>query len=490
MSLLLDALKRAEEAKRARLSAESAAYTLEAPASSRPSPDAESTTAARGERPSAADTEPPDFSLEDYKEVIPPKANIRSPLIAMSTTGDRQRGAELGLEHFPDAQPIENGEEESPRSEVATAIPALPSRLDSTGLNATQLRDTARNVFTAKQATSPGESPQKKWLLPVIAVVLVAVGSGGWYVWNEVSRMSRPAAANIATRPMPASSLPPAQPATGQPGVRQPDENTTKPVALVEPPLPPLLPPPAGQAPLPTLALRTPAAKTGTPLTEREALAKSLMEAPASKEAPVELKLTRSIEAPAVSTDLLDAYAALKSGDYSRARALYAKLVLADPMNLDAQLGMATVLARSGDLASAARHYRQVLAIDPRNGAALAGLLAVRDARSPSLEIELMTLVGRNPESSSLRFTLGNLYASERRWVEAQQAYFEAYRLESDNADYMYNLAVSLDQLKQPKLALDYYQKAFAAGSRAGGQFDRAAVVRRIKELAADSSNN
>ena len=196
------------------------------------------------------------------------------------------------------------------------------------------------------------------------------------------------------------------------------------------------------------------------------------------------------IETPTVNADLVDAYAALRNADYPRARALYARLVLADPLNPDAQLGMATAYARGGDSASAARHYRQVLVIDPRNGVALAGLLAVSDTRSPALEVELRTLVGRNPETSSLRFTLGNLFASERRWVEAQQAYFEAYRLESDNADYMYNLAVSLDQLKQPKLALDYYRKALAARSKAGGQFDPAAVTRRIRDLAVDSRNN
>lgn len=74
--------------------------------------------------------------------------------------------------------------------------------------------------------------------------------------------------------------------------------------------------------------------------------------------------------------------------------------------------------------------------------------------------------------------------------MEAQQAYFEAYRLESDNADYLYNLAVSLDHLKQARLALDYYQKALAARSKAGGQFDPAAVSRRIKDLSTESGNN
>ena len=489
MSLLLDALKRAEEAKRAKLSAESALDKTDTPAISPAAPSMESTTVSRGDKPAVAKFEPEEFRLEDYKEVIPPKATVRPPLVAKSITVDPQRGAELSIENFPDTRTLESVAGKSPLDAVTTATPALQSRLDSTRIDAAQSRDTARNVFVAKHPISPDGGARKKWLLPVIAVVLLVVAGGGGYVWKEMNRMSRPATANMVVRSLPVAPLPPAQPATGQPGARQPDENATKPAAPVEAPLPPLLPPPAELAPLPKLALRTPA-NMAPPLTEREALARSLKEAPASKEAPVSLKLARVIETPTVNADLVDAYAALRNADYPRARALYARLVLADPLNPDVQLGMATAFARGGDSASAARHYRQVLVIDPRNGVALAGLLAVSDTRSPALEVELRTLVGRNPETSSLRFTLGNLYASERRWVEAQQAYFEAYRLESDNADYMYNLAVSLDQLKQPKLALDYYRKALAARSKAGGQFDPVAVTRRIRDLSTDSRNN
>jgi len=483
MSLLLDALKRAEEAKRAKLTVEAVPGLPATPALSPVSPGAESTPVSRGDQPVVANIEPPEFRLEDYPEVTPAKANIHSPLAGKSAVGDPHRGVELSLENSTDIRSVEGAAEKRLLATPATAAPAIQSRLDATSLDAAKSRDTARNVFAAKHATSPDEGSRKKWLLPAIAVMLLAAGGGGWYVWNQVNRMSRPAGSNIA------APRPPAQPVAGQPGARQQDENAARLVAPVEPPLPPLLPPLAEQAPLPKLALPTPA-NTSAPLTQREALAKSLKDAPVSGEAAVELKLARSIDTPAVSPDLVEAYAALKNADYQRARALYAKVVLADPLNPDAQLGMATAFARSGDSASAVRHYRQVLVIDPRNGVALAGLLAVSDTRSLSLEVELKSLTGRNPDTASLRFALGNLYASERRWVEAQQAYFEAYRLESDNADYMYNLAVSLDQLKQAKLALNYYQKALAARSKAGGQFDPAAVTRRIKDLTTDSRNN
>ncbi|MEO8100939.1 MAG: tetratricopeptide repeat protein [Betaproteobacteria bacterium] len=480
MSLLLDALKRAEEAKRAKLSIESVPADT-APAAGR---DAETEINAAEEESAETADESHDFRLEDYKEVIPARVTARSSRSGRPPVGDLPAGEELSLETIPDTKSEEQRLASTPNRVTST----LHSKLEATSLDAAQSRDTARNVFVAKQAVSPADGSRKKWLLPAIGVIALAVAGGGWYVWYEINHTSRPTT-KVAARPISAPALAPAQPSTGQPGIPQQAEAPAKPEVPVEAPLPPLLPPPAELAPLPALAPRMPA-KSDAPLTDREALAKSLREAPAGKEAPVELKLARSIESAAVSAELESAYAALRNADYPRARTLYANLVIADPLSIDAQLGMATALARSGDSTSAARHYRQALAIDPRNGVALAGLLAVSESRSPSLEIELRTLVGRNPDTSSLRFTLGNLYASERRWVEAQQAYFEAYRLESGNADYMYNLAVSLDHLKQPKLALNYYQKAVAAKSKSGGQFDPAAVARRINELTADSRSN
>lgn len=481
MSLLLDALKRAEEAKRAKLagSADSAA----SPAS--PTPRELAADAAR----EVAPVDSNDFALEDYKEVITPAPRSRP-----------QAPVELALETIAEEKPASVLTSRAPMRDSPALLPTAattPSRLDATRADAAQSRDTARGVFVAKQPVSQIDDSRNNLILPVIAVVIVAVAAGGWYVWNEVNRVSRPAALTAASRPASspspttAPSLPAALPNTGQPGavvIKAPDAAQSQNASgSTEPALPPLLPPPAIETPIPVAAKTTPA---GPPLTEREALAKKLKDAPNGKEAPVTLRLARSVDAPVVSQDLADAYTALKNGDYLRARALYAKLVMADPLNLDAQLGIATVFARRGESTLAAAHYRQVLTIDPRNGTAMAGLVAVSDAKSPTREVELKTLLGRTPNSSTLQFSLGNHYASERRWVEAQQAYFEAYRLESGNADFAYNLAVSLDHLKQPRLAMDYYQKSLALLTKSGGQFESAAVQRRIKELAGETAVN
>jgi uncharacterized protein HemY len=79
--------------------------------------------------------------------------------------------------------------------------------------------------------------------------------------------------------------------------------------------------------------------------------------------------------------------------------------------------------------------------------------------------------------------TLGNLYASQSRWAEAQSAFFEAHRLEPDNADVLYNLAVALDNLNQPRLAADFYRRALTQARGRNVQFDARAAERRAADL-------
>jgi tetratricopeptide (TPR) repeat protein len=227
-------------------------------------------------------------------------------------------------------------------------------------------------------------------------------------------------------------------------------------------------------------------------LTEREALAKKIKDTPVPMEGALGLKLARSTEPVGINPELTTAYQSLASGNYALAQKQYARLVAAEPLNIDAQLGLATAAARSGDKASATQHYRRVLALDPRNGLAIMGLVALDEGAQPAtLEIELKTLLGRNPDAAPLHFALGNLYASGKRWTEAQQAYFEAFRIDALNPDYLFNLAVSLDQLRQSRLALDYYQKAErVAAAGGGGQFDRSTIARRIRELGAETGRS
>lgn len=177
-------------------------------------------------------------------------------------------------------------------------------------------------------------------------------------------------------------------------------------------------------------------------------------------------------------------YAALRAGDVNAAGHAYARALEIAPRNRDALLGAASVAQQRGDPERAATYYRRVLQDHPRDDyarAALAGLEAARQPRRS--ESELKELLRERPGSASLHFALGNVYAAESRWSEAQRAWFEAHRADPGNADYAYNLAVALDHLGQRDAARTYYRKALEAGGESAAGFPVAAVRRRLEQL-------
>ena len=101
-------------------------------------------------------------------------------------------------------------------------------------------------------------------------------------------------------------------------------------------------------------------------------------------------------------------------------------------------------------------------------------------------ESRLKQLIAREP-SAYLYFTLGNLYADQSQWAAAQQAYFQAHHLEPDNPDYAYNLAVGLEHVSQPKLALGLLPPRGRSSPAPTGRasFDVAQAQERIGKLAA-----
>ena len=163
---------------------------------------------------------------------------------------------------------------------------------------------------------------------------------------------------------------------------------------------------------------------------------------------------------PTLNPNLTLAYSALQSGDVEQARGLYTRVSQAEPLNIDALLGLAYLAARENRSDDAMKQYVRILQLDPRHALAQAGMIALMGRADPlSAEARLKQLIAREP-SPFLHFILGNLYADQDSWPQAQQSYFQAHHLEPSNPDYAYNLAVGLDHLRQPKPALDYYRRA------------------------------
>jgi Flp pilus assembly protein TadD len=98
-------------------------------------------------------------------------------------------------------------------------------------------------------------------------------------------------------------------------------------------------------------------------------------------------------------------------------------------------------------------------------------------------ESRLKSLLNEQQDSSSLHFALGNRYAEQSRWAEAQQSYFNAYRLEPNNAELAFNLAVSLDRLGQKLSAAQYYQRALQLDPEQHAGFDHKQISQRIEDL-------
>ena len=340
-------------------------------------------------------------------------------------------------------------------------------------------RANAQAIFAAKEAARDTAASR----VPLYAaggLVVLLVIAGGVYVWLQVNavsprpyaqRPSQPASLKPVTQPAPPADgpalMPPAAPVPPPASGFVPTNPAAPPVAMFRPEA--LSPDSRRTAPAPAVA--------------EKLVLDLLRETPAQASAPP-LKLAKSMVAPKVQPEASAGYEALRQGDLVQARRSYQAALAADPNGIDGLLGLATVEARAGDRAAASRLYRKTLSLDARNATALAGLAAVADLSRPeSIEPALKADIARYPQSAALQMTLGNLYASQSRWHEAQTAFFEAHRLEPQSADALYNLAVALDNLNQPRLAGDYYRRALAQARGQAVQFDARGAERRLADL-------
>jgi tetratricopeptide (TPR) repeat protein len=198
-----------------------------------------------------------------------------------------------------------------------------------------------------------------------------------------------------------------------------------------------------------------------------------------------DVRFTRGAAAAQIAPGVQNGYAALKSGDLATARQQYDLALLQDPNNRDALLGSAAVALRENDGRQASNNYLRLLELDPSDPEALAGLAEMRPGDLEGNEIRLRGLARKHPGSGPVQFSLGNLYARQGRWPEAQQSYFRAYSAMPDNADYAYNLGVGLDHMNQQRLAQTYYRKALELAQTTQPAFNIDAVRKRLQALEA-----
>ncbi len=201
----------------------------------------------------------------------------------------------------------------------------------------------------------------------------------------------------------------------------------------------------------------------------------------ASKSASIEVSKTKP--QLAVNPVLMDAYNAYNAGDDAVASKLYRQVLQQDLRNVDALLGLGAIAQRQGRIADANGWYGKVLELEPRNALAVAAVLQSQPQNNvASSESRIKNMLAKHPDDPNLHATLGNFYADLNQWGDAQQAYFEAYRLNL-SADNAFNLAVSLDQLGKSALALPYYQRALQLAQSGSTNIDKNALQARIEAI-------
>jgi uncharacterized protein HemY len=186
-----------------------------------------------------------------------------------------------------------------------------------------------------------------------------------------------------------------------------------------------------------------------------------------------------------VDPTLAAAYQAFVRGEDATAQQQYRQVLQRDVRNIDALLGMAAIAQRQGREADAFGWYQKVLEIEPRNTIAQTALInAQTSSDGVASESRIKSLLAQQPEAANLHAALGNLYANQNQWPAAHEAYFNASRYAPNNADYAFNLAVSLEQLGKPNLALIQYQRALELVNQSGAASpDKAQIAARIRAL-------
>ena len=482
MSLLMNALKKAETAKAA---GEADAAQPDAPISAG--------------APKRDLTE--ELGLDPHPGAAARARGTKSePLLPPQTVVAPTRGLALELE--PETGATLAGE--TPAIESDNVPSASASARARTAADSTR---SVRNVFNAKKSI-PAKTNSRTPFYVLIGLCLLAGGGYAAYIWQQMQPPSPAslAARNITPSPVPAASAQPTAPSIEPPqdvvadkepmagsnsaaanaassahtpagmsassGARDSRSENGGSFSPAEPPLRDRVSPANGGRGGPALRRDIARAEGGTAV-----------------DSPANLSISRTTAPAAVNPDVAAGYSALQGGDLNGATQAYERALRADPTSRDALLGVATIQLRLNRVDAAEASFRRVLRLHPQDSYAAAQLAALQAGSDPLGALsQVNSLIAReaggaDASNSALPFIQGNQLAAQGRWNEAQQAYFNAHRADPNNPDFCYNLAVSLDRIHESRLARDFYAKALElARSRAAG-FDTTRAQTRLGQL-------
>lgn len=484
MSLLIKALQKAEQSKDAKASdkpASTAGLSLElAPQDPKP----EQPQAPFVSKPAPSATDDPGLSLSQTAPATTPVATPnREPSLA-DEAGFSEPLTPISVEP-PKVEPAKVEPLITEPAKAAKPAEALISAKASPAPAAQRQAAASMLSLQPDDKKRASATSQRSLLLGVAALLLLLVVGGGFYYYLQTLEQPQ-----LLAVPPPAPQPTQPQSAPPQPA---PESAATTPSPVVDRPEnvdqaePPAIKPEAKAETTPQTEKSAAPVESDIAVTKPKAPAPRAVKAPGAAPtgdgSPLQVARLRKGE-PSTNATHVAAYQAFSNGDDAAAGKLYKQLLQAEPRHVDALLGLAAVSARQERLDEAANHYQRALELDPRNSIAQAGLITLLGQANPTeAESRLKTLIAQQPEAAYLHAALGGVYADQNQWSNAQQSYFQAFRLDSGSADYAFNLAVSLDQLRKGDLALDYYQRALDLLPKQPGTVDKGALETRIGQL-------
>ena len=508
MSLLIEALKKAEDdAKKRKLASASNGQATRPVSAGRAKPPAASALPLSiAERdtarlPKAADFSEltlasTDFSAPAYSAPpTPPTRQIppTPPLVTPTAPNDLQ----------PDLQPLaqvpprtaretprETPREPAPPDVIAARsvaysggatndTPAMESTLD---MASRETKDTKANMsppVTPRQAKSAasvmaGQQPpdmaqgkKRRQAVLLGLAVLITLPVAAFYLFGDALFKSTDILSTSAINTTPST-------ATASSAVSTPALPSTVPLAAAANPAPAVRLPPA-------LEGRT------TPARPARATDNPRRSSNATTAAAVNQAAPAVVTGAAKPASLMaSAYTAYQTGKPDEAARLYREVLKNDPSQRDAWLGLAVIAHADNQREPAMDAYKRVLRLEPQNATALAGLSSLSSASDePRQESRLRELLARSPQEADLNHALGLALSGEQRWSEAQPLFFKAHALAPQEPKFAYNLAVTLDHLRKSSLAIQYYDTALALARGQPAAFDEQSARNRVSVLKA-----
>lgn len=514
MSLLLEALKRAEDDARKRRLADAVAPTpvvaTEPEASVVPSAPAPLVDV-----PLSLASDPLDFasfSLEDMevaapaqsaelemekREPTPPLAEMREGTNAPTTEPSRPATDPSLAPKEPASAPSGSALNIGIPDRATTAAPSPKP----TGAPAPTARQAKAAINAMVAPVGKSKSRTRQFVLAGIALLLL-VPLAGVFLFGD-SLFQTPSLVNVAATTAASTSVP--QAAAGNVTVQ------AVPTTVGAGSLTAALPEPVAnlaEAPAPKPAVTAPpraARPTSAPPPSQNIATTAVNSATKPAQSPPLVPLVASAPRPAESdkppvtlvpqvnktASLLEsAYASFQAGGTEKAQKTYREVIALDPNQIDAWLGLAVIAHAAKRTDPAIEYYKRVLRLDPNNGTALAGLNGlVNPAQAPGEESRLRELLATTPQSPELNNALGLMMASQARWPEAQQLFFKARSSAPLEPQYAFNLAISLDRMRKTELARQQYAFALELvnGKRPG--FDVEAAKARLVALSNASAS-